>query len=75
MTEKAQNQILFLIKPYFTNFFLNEGKIATFETPQLPVEEDSGKEKSKTIVTTETIKKLQKEGNSEIYLLIMILIE
>lgn len=57
---------------FYKLFSLNEGKIATFETPQLPVEEDIGKGKSKTMETTETIRQLQKEGTSEIYLLILI---
>ena len=73
--ESSKSNLILNKTLFYKLFSLNEGKIATFETPQLPAEEDSRKEKSKTIVTTETIKKLQKEGNSEIYLLIMILIE
>ena len=63
---------LILNKTLFYKLSLNEGKIAAFETPQLSVEEDNGKGKSKTMETTETIRQLQMEGTSEISLLILI---
>lgn len=70
--ESSKSNLILNKTLFYKLFSLNEGKIATFETPQLPVEEDSGKGKSKTIETTETIRQLQKEGTSEISLLILI---
>lgn len=70
--ESSKSNLILNKTLFYKLFSLNEGKIATFETPQLPVEEDNGKGKSKTMETTETIRQLQKEGTSEISLLILI---
>lgn len=70
--ESSKSNLILNKTLFYKLFSLNEGKIATFETPQLPVEEDNGKRKSKTMETTETIRQLQMEGTSEIYLLILI---
>ena len=70
--ESSKSNLILNKTLFYKLFSLNEGKIATFETPQLPVEEDNGKGKSKTMETTETIRQLQMEGTSEIYLLILI---
>ena len=70
--ESSKSNLILNKTLFYKLFSLNEGKIATFETPQLPVEEDIGKGKSKTMETTETIRQLEMEGTSEIYLLILI---
>lgn len=70
--ESSKSNLILNKTLFYKIFSLNEGKIATFETPQLSVEEDNGKGKSKTMETTETIRQLQMEGTSEIYLLILI---
>ena len=70
--ESSKSNLIFNKTLFYKLFSLNEGKIATFETPQLPVEEDNGKRKSKTMETIETIRQIQMEGTSEIYLLILI---
>ena len=64
--ESSKSNLILNKTLFYKLFSLNEGKIATFETPQLPVEEDNGKGKSKTMETTETIRQLQMEGTSEI---------
>ena len=70
--ESSKSNLILNKTLFYKLFSLNEGKIATFETPQLPVEEDNGKRKSKTMETIETIRQIQMEGTSEIYLLILI---
>lgn len=70
--ESSKSNLILNKTLFYKLFSLNEGKIATFETPQLPVEEDNGKRKSKTMETIETIRQIQMEGTSEIYLLMLI---
>ena len=70
--ESSKSNLILNKTLFYKLFSLNEGKISTFETPQLPVEEDNGKRKSKTMETIETIRQIQMEGTSEIYLLILI---
>ena len=64
--ESSKSNLILNKTLFYKLFSLNEGKITTFETPQLSVEEDNGNGKSKTMETTETIRQLQMEGTSEI---------